>query len=850
MCSILQINNTISPRLLDQSAHLSPEAIATQLVQLFDCDGFTNGLSITAETPAFLNLPWETEGLKSKIVRRGQNVFWMKNPLPNEVRVHGNPVNVKIESDLSHGMFNTLLHHKMPLIIDNMKVLRVLGTENATESAKIIVEYFDKAEDGFVNDNGELTDNGMNLNARVRKMINSRRKYFTNLLATIANDNNISQLNSAQKADYLRQVDLSQNSRGLARRAVKGGLNFDEIAKKEVLAMAQHFHEIEDIDDSKHNISFFSQDSTFGGIKTLVNLSKDESLEMFDVNEILEILNLVGVACSGPIGDYPDPSTWQVKEIFLGCNVSLSDVLVAFKQSNGKALRAPAIDKEITNVIPIFDEKRIGDFLKKYAPSLLEYTFSIGMRRIIADIPMTIGYTMCAGTWKMIAELSKSTSTLHWEIFKKFVSTFDGFVGKYFDNIKPLLREQKNKKKMFYLANNGIANMMSPLIRIYVTNDETILKLVPAILRSLYSFEVWHGIRRLYKKSENSEQIAESILYKLLGIDMSKKVSVKPPFVEEPNDITFYDQPNINYDYLNELIKPLFYVDYLTLIPMYLKAFAEDSDSFKDISTVSKTAALEVEYDYNEFMLLNIFQAARYRTRASREDTDSETMKIVDLKDRNEAMEDIKSYIREQFKNDYVQQLSQKAKIETDSMGDHIASQILSAESYDAMILLWRNGVVRNGVTHKISTTSKSGFKRLARDLFQREIHIPQRINIIKVLLLGVDDKGEAVWNRGGICFSVNIKEMESKFLEYGTLAEWTSIVSEFKKRGKHIYRENKGNRQGHGNDKPSYWAMGYGSLIEFRNTVPLIEFQEYCKNHRRCCGVRNLENEFLLTLN
>lgn len=199
-------------------------------------------------------------------------------------------------------------------------------------------------------------------------MIASRRKTFSNLLATIANDENVSKLNSAQKADYLRQVDLSQNSRGLARRAAKEGLNFDEIARNEVFAMATHFNEIEDIDDSNHEISFFSQDTTFGGIRTLVELSRDENFQTFNVHEIIEILNIVGVACRGPIGDYPDPSTWKIKELFLGCNVSLSDILVAYKHSNGESLRVPAIDKEITNVIPIFDEHRIGAFMKKYAP--------------------------------------------------------------------------------------------------------------------------------------------------------------------------------------------------------------------------------------------------------------------------------------------------------------------------------------------------------------------------------------------------------------------------------------------------------------------------------------------------
>lgn len=81
-------------------------------------------LIFSAEDPVFLNLPWETEGLKNVIVRRGQNVFWMKNPLPTDIRINGNFVDVKVEQNLSHGRFNGLLQHKMPFIVDNMKILK------------------------------------------------------------------------------------------------------------------------------------------------------------------------------------------------------------------------------------------------------------------------------------------------------------------------------------------------------------------------------------------------------------------------------------------------------------------------------------------------------------------------------------------------------------------------------------------------------------------------------------------------------------------------------------------------------------------------------------------------------
>lgn len=133
LCSILQINNTISTRLLDASAYSEPEDIASLLVELFNSDGFLNGCSISAEIPVFLYLPWDTKGLTNVIVRSGENVFWMKNQIPKDVRIEGKPVEVSIKPTLSHAKFYALLHHKIALIVDNMKILRILGTEKATQ---------------------------------------------------------------------------------------------------------------------------------------------------------------------------------------------------------------------------------------------------------------------------------------------------------------------------------------------------------------------------------------------------------------------------------------------------------------------------------------------------------------------------------------------------------------------------------------------------------------------------------------------------------------------------------------------------------------------------------------------
>eukprot|EP00461_Guttulinopsis_vulgaris_P003115 UN03116 len=44
-------------------------------------------------------------------------------------------------------------------------------------------------------------------------------------------------------------------------------------------------------------------------------------------------------------------------------------------------------------------------------------------------------------------------------------------------------------------------------------------------------------------------------------------------------------------------------------------------------------------------------------------------------------------------------------------------------------------------------------------------------------------------------------------------------------------------NRHGHGNTHPSYWAFGYGTILEFYKSVETAVFKQYALEHANCCG-------------
>lgn len=525
--SLLQLNNTSNVNLLDLKTSLSHREIVATIASLFSGDSLNRQAILKSDEMILKSTPWQTHQSNTISLFPGENLFWLSQLPTGTLTVGESKVRIHLEKGLTVDTYEKLLKTKVEYYINQLKILKIVNTVESQKEINDIMNYFQGVESSLLATDEEVNVllNDSSLRARLQHLKSSivqKKKSFVMRMSQIANDDKISQLNSAQQAEYLRAVDTtSKNARGLARRAVTQGLDFNETLRKEVRTMAEHIQELNDIDDSDHLVSFFSQDTTLGGIRAVCQLVTDEMLEDVNANDILRMVNIVGVACSGPIGEFPDPMTWRVNELYQGCYVSLSDVLTAFMQSRGQPLQTPATNKTITNVIPIIENQRIARFLQKNAPSLLEYTCSIGMRRLLADVPMTGGYTICAGVWKLVEDLNANKSELHLKTFDQLVKTYEMVVGNYFQHIMPYIKEQ-DQRSSYYIANNGTTNMISPLIKLYRENDLKKLTQIPKILRALYTYEIWQAVRRQYKNRDDSDLIAQKMLDQLIGLDLEK----------------------------------------------------------------------------------------------------------------------------------------------------------------------------------------------------------------------------------------------------------------------------------------------------------------------------------------
>lgn len=318
-------------------------------------------------------------------------------------------------------------------------------------------------------------------------------------------------------------------------------------------------------------------------------------------------------------------------------------------QNDKKPLTTPGTGRIITNAIPIFDDNRILQFLKTYAPSLLEYTASMGMRGTIAEIPMTCGYTMCAGVRKMMEVFFTDQYEKFWETFTKLANNYQIFTYQYFAPILSYIREQNNGIMSYYIPNNGFTNMIGPLITTYKSKDQSKLSFMPDILRALYSYETWQAVRCQYENNE------KSVLNDLLRFAFEDD---KPPFCEAYPDgklLKHYIKTNVNNSRLKKKTNKCFPIKYINLIPVLLTAVAyEDINIFKNVTFMKDKyiqKQLEIDYDLETFICYNIIQALIYSDESSRIDFQQQLMKIPDLKNESQGEEMIREYIRRELMN-------------------------------------------------------------------------------------------------------------------------------------------------------------------------------------------------------
>jgi len=356
-------------------------------------------------------------------------------------------VPVTMMNNLSQDVYENLIRSRVQYYMMMIKLYRVVGSADSLVHIKRISDYFIELEDRIYAESDSLVvveeehdiANLYSLQQRLSALQTQYRKQnsrLSQLMKEIANMDAKTTFNSAQAASFLRSTGTgaaanSAASRGLVRRA-GDKLDFDTIIQTDVKTMATHLHELEakitPRMEENFKQSFVSLGTTMDGIRAVCSLAlTDKSGDPIDIKnihttesilntlsgfEILTYLNLVGIPVQATIGDYPDPYRYNVQNFFSGHYCSLSDLMVQhmLKESSANSNQITAISipgfkgeqGRIDNVIPLFESIHIFAFLYEHASSILNLYMSVGMRRVLAEIPGTLPATLAAALLKMM----------------------------------------------------------------------------------------------------------------------------------------------------------------------------------------------------------------------------------------------------------------------------------------------------------------------------------------------------------------------------------------------------------------------------------------------------------------
>jgi hypothetical protein len=858
LSSVMQLNTTDNKNsIIDVNAYKQDEVTITF------SDSFKDNLgcsySMCYSDNIFLDVPWSKTKIKEINLNNGTNIFWL-NKCPDGEKLkllNGNneyeEVQIKINEPVDFESFNSIIKDKIDYFMKRLKVLKVVGTQESQTEIDNIVNYFGQLEDRFNRfeiSTSQDYKNAHTLQSRLSMFKEIKKKKNLSIafkMMEIANDDKVRQLNSAQQAEYLRTTNTSLNAKNLAKRALKQGMDFDTVAIQEVKNMKQHINELNDIDDDEHYKSFYSQETTLGGIKTLCTIDND-TLEQMSALDILQLLNIVGVPCVGPIGDFPDPKTYHLHELMLGSFISMSDILAA--KSSGYSLTDPYTKKEIINVVPFYDDDRIQQFLMKYSPTLLEYIASLGMRNMILDIPNTYKYTIVGGLWNIVQRLDSEKTEVNIDILIKLVITYKTAVDGLFDNVQPHIVEQdeyeKSNNLSYYICNNGTTNMISPIITIMeekYNGDSRKSNYIPNILRALYSFEIYQVVRKFYRNDGDGYIQRKAMLDKLLGIDFNKYASPLPELFQTQQMPKHYSNMHLNDESYNYITDRMFWLDKMPLLPEYIYNSFDKDNGKKNLLESKKVKDEDIEkiiginFDLKTFKLFCIVQAFLFDTKAERVDDDNKRMKIDDCGNFERMNKMISDYISKQYQSHYQSELSKQGKKEAELLTNELIDFMLYTNDINMFVKYFKDGLTRNHVHVEITDTYKLGYVELRDKIFDSNINVIKRVEKLKIFVMGTLDNNDIVWNKGNVV-RISPNQLKTYYENLGISDVWDELYPLYKAKNKYIYRDSdKPNRHTHCNSKPSYWAYGYPNVGKYFSSITKDEQEEYLKVHWECCG-------------
>lgn len=201
------------------------DVIIDTIVNCFQ-DNLGSTSKLKTDRAILLQTPW-SEPTKEIYLVEGQNTFWVTDlgtddqiKIDHEGKIHN--TNIEFGTKLDFTSYNTILKDKVEYFMKRLRILKVVNTEESKTEIEQIVQYFTQLEKCFSMNDPSSSDllSNHKLHSRLaffREVAKKKSRSVAIQMSEVANDDKVSQLNSAQQAEYLRSASASTNSRSLGK---------------------------------------------------------------------------------------------------------------------------------------------------------------------------------------------------------------------------------------------------------------------------------------------------------------------------------------------------------------------------------------------------------------------------------------------------------------------------------------------------------------------------------------------------------------------------------------------------------------------------------------------------------
>lgn len=141
---LLQINNSTAANICDVDMMSTNETIADTIAALFP-ENTSPYAVLDVDRSINLRYPWTSFQSNIYIVMKGWNIFWLSQ-MPGVVKIQDEHVTVVSEGQLTLENFQQLMKKKLPEIITQMTILKIVGTTEAKKSVDEMFLYFTETE--------------------------------------------------------------------------------------------------------------------------------------------------------------------------------------------------------------------------------------------------------------------------------------------------------------------------------------------------------------------------------------------------------------------------------------------------------------------------------------------------------------------------------------------------------------------------------------------------------------------------------------------------------------------------------------------------------------------------------